>query len=52
MGGRIEDAFASAKASGEAAFITFVTAGYPTAKGKSDKSSVKVDMIHHIFVAD
>ena len=37
MGGRIEDAFASAKASGEAAFITFVTAGYPTAKGESDK---------------
>ena len=31
--GRIEDAFASAKASGEAAFITFVTAGYPSAKG-------------------
>lgn len=33
MGNRIEDAFASAKASGEAAFITFVTAGYPTAQG-------------------
>ena len=32
--GRIEDAFATAKASGEAAFITFVTAGYPSAKGK------------------
>jgi hypothetical protein len=35
IGGRIEDAFAAAKAAGEAAFITFVTAGYPTAKGKS-----------------
>jgi tryptophan synthase len=33
VGGRIEDAFASAKERGEAAFVTFVTAGYPTAKG-------------------
>jgi len=31
QGGRIVDAFASAKDRGEAAFITFVTAGYPTA---------------------
>lgn len=36
IGGRIEDAFAAAKESGEAAFITFVTAGYPCADGKSD----------------
>jgi hypothetical protein len=35
VGGRIEDAFASAKERGEAAFVTFVTAGYPTAKGTS-----------------
>ena len=28
--GRIVDAFASARDRGEAAFITFVTAGYPT----------------------
>ena len=31
QGGRIVDAFASAKDRGEAAFITFMTAGYPTA---------------------
>jgi tryptophan synthase len=30
IGGRIEEAFASAKERGEAAFVTFVTAGYPT----------------------
>ena len=30
---RIEKAFASAKERDEAAFVTFVTAGYPTAKG-------------------
>jgi Tryptophan synthase alpha chain len=35
VGGRIEDAFAAAKERGEAAFITFVTAGYPSAKGTS-----------------
>jgi hypothetical protein len=33
MSGRIEQAFVDAKARGEAAFITFVTAGYPSAKG-------------------
>ena len=37
VGGRIEDAFQAAKDRGEAAFITFVTAGYPTAKGMSSK---------------
>jgi len=31
-GGRIEDAFASAKSKGEAAFVSFLTAGYPSAK--------------------
>ncbi len=30
---RIVRAFASAKERGEAAFVTFVTAGYPTARG-------------------
>jgi len=30
MGGRIEAAFEACKAKGEAAFITFITAGYPT----------------------
>lgn len=33
MGGRIEEAFKAAKERGEAAFVTFVTAGYPTAQG-------------------
>lgn len=33
MGGRIEEAFAAAKSKGEAAFVTFVTAGYPTKEG-------------------
>ena len=32
-GGRIEDAFAAAKARNEAAFVSFVTAGYPSAQG-------------------
>jgi len=35
VGGRIEDAFQAAKDRGEAAFVTFVTAGYPSAKGTS-----------------
>ena len=33
FGGRIVDAFANAKEKNEAAFITFVTAGYPTPQG-------------------
>ena len=33
MGGRVEEAFAAAKERGEAAFVTFVTAGYPAAEG-------------------
>jgi len=40
-GGRIEDAFATAKDKGEAAFITFVTAGYPT---KEDTPSILMGM--------
>jgi hypothetical protein len=35
IGGRIEDAFASAKDRGEAAFVSFVTAGYPKPQGES-----------------
>lgn len=35
IGGRLEDAFASSKERGEAAFVTFVTAGYPRAEGKT-----------------
>lgn len=34
MGGRIEDAFAGAKERGEAAFVSFVTAGYPSYAGR------------------
>jgi hypothetical protein len=34
IGGRIEDAFASAKDRGEAAFVSFVTAGYPSPEGE------------------
>lgn len=34
MGGRIEEAFAAAKEKGEAAFVSFVTAGYPTKQGQ------------------
>jgi hypothetical protein len=34
MGGRIEEAFATAKDKGEAAFVSFVTAGFPTPEGE------------------
>lgn len=40
VGGRIEDAFAAAKERGEAAFITFVTAGYPSAAGKKHQDDL------------
>mmetsp|Transcript_37586 Transcript_37586/g.76504 ORF Transcript_37586/g.76504 Transcript_37586/m.76504 type:complete len:701 (-) Transcript_37586:133-2235(-) len=36
MGGRIEEAFAAAKSANRAAFVTFVTAGYPTAQDTPD----------------
>jgi tryptophan synthase len=36
IGGRIENAFEAAKERGEAAFVTFVTAGYPRAQGKQN----------------
>lgn len=32
--GRIEEAFAKAKERGEAAFVTFVTAGFPDKEGE------------------
>ena len=32
--GRIEEAFAKCKEKGEAAFVTFVTAGFPSKEGK------------------
>ena len=33
IGGRLEEAFETAKAKGEAAFVAFVTAGYPAKEG-------------------
>ena len=33
VGGRIEAAFEAAKEKGEAAFVSFITAGYPAAQG-------------------
>ena len=33
MGGRLEEAFETAKSKGEAAFVAFITAGYPTKEG-------------------
>lgn len=41
MDGRIENAFAQAKERGEAAFVTFVTAGYPTKEGKFESETLK-----------
>lgn len=35
IGGRIEEAFASAKENGKAAFVSFITAGYPSPEGES-----------------
>ena len=34
IGGRIEDAFQAAKEKSEAAFVTFITAGYPAKEGE------------------
>jgi len=34
VGGRIEAAFGAAKEKGEAAFVTFITAGYPNKEGE------------------
>lgn len=47
MGGRIEEAFAAAKQKGEAAFVTFVTAGYPTAKGTFPKMNLRSLTVTH-----
>lgn len=38
VGGRIEAAFEAAKERGEAAFVSFITAGYPTAKGTTSNN--------------
>ncbi len=34
FGGRIEEAFAAAKDKGDAAFVSFITAGYPSKEGE------------------
>ena len=52
MGGRVEEAFAAAKEAGRAAFVTFVTAGYPRAEGASvllpcDSSSLCGIFVQH-----
>ena len=39
VGGRIEAAFEAAKEKKEAAFVTFITAGYPTAEGTTKHCS-------------
>ena len=36
IGGRLEEAFETAKAKGEAAFVAFITAGYPSKEGTFD----------------
>jgi len=41
VGGRLEEAFGSAKARGEAAFVAFITAGYPR---KEDTPSILMAM--------
>ena len=46
MGGRIEEAFANAKSKGEAAFVTFVTAGYPTADGELKKTIGNYELVY------
>jgi hypothetical protein len=47
MGGRIEEAFATAKERGEAAFVSFVTAGYPSAKGRLIYIYIYIYILHH-----
>ena len=39
IGGRIEEAFATAKENGKAAFVSFVTAGYPSSEGEFEINS-------------
>jgi tryptophan synthase alpha subunit len=51
-GGRIEQAFATAKEKGEAAFVSFVTAGYPSADGKIVVQSIAIfGMENAIFIS-
>lgn len=52
IGGRLEDAFEAAKERGEAAFVTFVTAGYPRAQGRMTKMSVIECASHFLTCSD
>ena len=45
MGGRLEEAFETAKAKGEAAFVAFITAGYPSKEGALVTDSMR--NVHH-----
>lgn len=42
--GRIEEAFAQCKEKGEAAFVTFVTAGFPSKEGKEGVGCVVIQV--------
>ena len=42
--GRIEEAFAKCKEKGEAAFVTFVTAGFPSKEGKEGVGCVVIQV--------
>jgi hypothetical protein len=54
VGGRIEAAFEAAKEKNEAAFVTFITAGYPTAEGMSlsfaSCNDSKLHILHIIHI--
>lgn len=41
-GGRIEEAFAACKERNEAAFVTFVTAGFPVKEGEEGEDETNV----------
>jgi tryptophan synthase alpha subunit len=47
--GRIEAAFAKCKEAGEAAFITFVTAGFPVKEGTKKKNEI-IQLLGYIHV--
>ncbi len=44
-GGRIEEAFASCKERNEAAFVTFVTAGFPVKEGEGGVEEGETDVV-------
>jgi hypothetical protein len=51
VGGRIEAAFEASKEKGEAAFISFITAGYPTAQGAYfEFFSIACDVVSGVII--